>query len=142
MPADPATANSEMLPRPGVIGRGLRLAAGAALLLLAVELLREAPGFLARGVGWQLPNGDWWLLAVASFIYLPRIFDSGFQRRWGTKPQVVALGLLASAAVWDWAADRALWALPLALLVLALMLLFLAYGGVSFLAAGAVATPG
>ncbi len=142
MPADPATDNSEKLPHPGVFGRGLRFAVGAALLLLAVNLLRESPGFLARGAGWRLPNGNWWLLAVASFIYLPRILNNGFQRRWGAKPQVVALGLLAAAAIWDWAADRAFWALPLALLVLALMLLFLAYAGVALLTAGAAATPG
>ncbi|MGH9527937.1 MAG: hypothetical protein ACRD2F_14750 [Terriglobales bacterium] len=120
----------------------MRFAVGAVLLLLIASFLRHSHGFVARGTGWQLPGGDWWLVAVASFIYLPRIFKNGFQRQWGAGPQAVALGLLAAAAVWDWAAYRALWALPLAILVLALIFFFLAYGGVAFLSAGAAATPG
>lgn len=40
MPADRSTANSEKLPRPGVIGRTVRFAAGAALPLLIVNVRR------------------------------------------------------------------------------------------------------
>lgn len=103
--------------------------------------LRQASGFVVQRPGWQLPGGDWWVVAVACFIYLPRIFKNGFQRQWGAWPQAVALGLVAAAALWDWAAYHALWAFPLALLALALILFFLAYAGVAFLAAGAAATP-
>lgn len=78
------------------------------------------------------------MVAVACFIYLPRIFKNGCQRQWGAWPQAVALRL-AAAALWDWSAYHALWALPLALLALALILFFLAYAGVAFLAAGAAA---
>lgn len=142
MPTDAAAANSEVLPRPGILGRGVRFVVGAVLLLLIVSILRGSHGFIARATGWRLPGGDWWVVAVAGFVYLPRIFRNGFQRRWGAKPQAAALAALAAAAVWDRAAYHALWAPPLAILVLALIVFFLVYAGVAFLAAGAAATPG
>jgi hypothetical protein len=65
-----------------------------------------------------------------------------FGGKWGEWVRGVYLALIGGAILWDRMAHGGLWGPPLAWLVLLLILFLLALGGVSFLVAGAAATPG
>ena len=129
------------LPKPGVIGRTVRFAAGGALLYFFVTVLRQASAFLARQPGWRVPQGDWRLAGNICLYALPRVLKDSFDLNW--KWPFLALVVLGGGAI---IADRfeyhALWAWPLGLLVFLLTLLVLGCGGASFLIAGFIARPG
>ncbi|MGH9534234.1 MAG: hypothetical protein ACRD2E_05195 [Terriglobales bacterium] len=175
---DIAEPTPDNLPRPAVLGRAARIILGLVLLFLIAQLLRGAPGFVAAQKGWQIPGGDWWILAIACFLALERVANGGprqlgdarsasgrplpgveaqpqrpagasriarlsrFGRALGARPQVVFVILAALAAGWDRVAYGSLWAAPLGCLLLCLFLYVLGYAGLSFLVAGAAATPG
>lgn len=131
-----------VLPRPGPLGRAIRAAAGAFLLYGFMALLARAGEFLRPLPGWQVPVGDWWMLAIVCWLVLPDSIFDGFRPRLGTRAQSGFVALAAAAVVWSRAGYGYLWALPLALLVLLLLLAVFFYAGVSFLLAGAIAAPG
>lgn len=130
------------LPRPGLLGRAIRAAAGAFLLYGFARLLARAGEFLRPLPGWQAPVGDWWIIAIICWLVLPDSIFEGFRPRLGTRAQYVFALLAAAALVWSRIGYGYLWALPLALLILLLLLTVFFYGGVSFLLAGAIAAPG
>jgi small-conductance mechanosensitive channel len=134
------------LPRPRLIGRLVRFVLGAILLYFFVNILVVIPwqarDFLARQTGWRVPGGAWWIAAILCFLALPTIINSGFSRDWDGWPQVAFLVLAGGAIAWDWLAYGALWAWPLALLVLMLVTYVFAHAGVSYLVAAFAATPG
>lgn len=132
---------NEHLPRPGPIGRTVRFVVGGFLIYFFVGILRQAPGFLARQSGWRLPGGDWWFAGLICLFALPRMLKSGFDLDW-KRLFLALLALAAAAFIADRLAYGALWAWPLGLVVLLLILFVIGYGGLSFLAAGFVATPG
>jgi hypothetical protein len=129
------------LPKPGVIGRTARFAAGGALLYFFVTVLRQASAFLARQPGWRVPAGDWWLAGIICLYGLPRVLKDSFELNWKW-PFLALVVLGAGAIIADRFEDHALWAWPLGLLVFLLTLLVLGYGGASFLLAGFIAAPG
>lgn len=135
-------SNSKDLPRPGTIGRVVRLLLGVLLLFFFAQVARNARGFLVEQQGWHTPGGDWWIVAAICLLALSGIVNDGFSRQWGRRPSVAFLALLVAAAAWDRIAYGALWAAPLGFLVLLLILYVFGHAGLSFLAAAAAATPG
>ena len=112
------------------------------LTKILVEVFSQPQGFLASQRGWSVPGGTWWVGAIACFLALSVVVNSGFSRHWGAWPQAAFLFLAAGAIVWDRQAYGSLWAMPLAFLVLLLITYVLAHAGISFLVAAFAATPG
>lgn len=133
---------TEDYPRPGLIGRAVRLLLGVLLLVFFTNLLRQAPSFLAPQKGWRVPGGDWWIVALACFWVFSGVLNDAFARRWGRWPQLIYLAMVGAAVAWDRTAYGVLWAVPLGSLVLVLVLYVLGQAGLSFLIAGAAAAPG
>lgn len=137
---------SENLPRPGPIGRLVRILLGFVLLYffanIVIQISAKPGGFLAARTGWRIPGGDWWVAALACAFVLPRLVNSGFGSKWGEWVRGVYLAFIGAAILWDRTAHDGLWAAPLAWLVLLLILYVFAHASVSFLVAGVAATPG
>lgn len=130
------------LPRPGPLGRGLRLALGIFLLYNFVIVLLHFEGLVRSLEGWDVPGGNWWLGVALAFYFLSHLVSSTLGRDWGWWPQLV-VGLLALAAVGlDWVIYGSLWAPPLGFLVFLFLAYFLGHVGIAFLVAGLFATPG
>jgi hypothetical protein len=140
MPAVPKTPAA--LPTPRAIGRALRILLGIFLLFSFAQLLRHTAAFLAPRAGWSVPGGNWWLAALFCLLALPVVIDSGFGRRWGAWSPAAYLLLLGAAALWDHAIDGILWARPVSMLALLLLLYVFAHLGISLVVAGVAATPG
>jgi hypothetical protein len=140
MPAAPKI--SAALPTPRTIGRTLRILLGIFLLYSFVQALRHAGAFLAPRADGSVPGGSWWLAAIFCLLALPVVIDSGFGRRWGGWSQAGFLLLLGAVAAWSYAARGILWAMPVSLLVLVLLLYVFAHLGISLVVAGVAATPG
>ena len=138
--------STSQLPQPRLIGRSIRIFFGAILLFFFLNLLVDisfhANGFLVTRPGWSIPGGGWWVAGILCFLALPIVINSGFGRRWGGWPRMVFLFLAAGAILWDRLAYGALWAPPLAILVLLLVAYVLFHAGISYLVAGFAATPG
>lgn len=135
-----ASQNAGTLPRPGPIGRGVRLVLGLALLYLFAGLVSDFPQ-LTDGV--NLANPFTWLGLGYSLYALPEIVGMVFSRRWPARSvRGAAGGALVLAAL----ADLAVTGSPNggAFGVAFGLMLALALGilGGSFLVAAAVAAPG
>lgn len=129
-------------PAPKLAGRALRLVAGLVLAYVLVSILLEAPPFFRPLPGWRVPSGGWWWLALFCWLALPDSLWQGFGLRLGTRGQYGFVLLGGAAVVTDRLAFERLWGWPLALVLLLLMVVVLAWLSVSFLLAGALATPG
>ena len=135
------TVEAGTLPRPGPIGRGVRLAMGLAVLSLLLNTLGNWEGFFALRKGSELPVS---LLVgmVHSFFFFGAVFRRGFGLESAQRGQIILLVLALLAvgfdliAYWDW------WGPPFGALVLSLMVYILGHLGVSFIVAAAFATPG
>jgi uncharacterized membrane protein YphA (DoxX/SURF4 family) len=138
----PDAQSASALPKPGAVGRTLRLVFGAVLLLLCANLLRQAHEFLAPQAGWRIPGGNWWLGGIVCVLALPTLINGGFKRRWGAWPIFVFVLLAGGAIAWDRLVDHRLWAPPLAWLVLLLLLYVFLHAGISFVVGGIAAVPG
>jgi hypothetical protein len=134
------------LPKPGLIGRLVRLVLGGLLLYFLLNIVVVIPwrarDFLAAQTAWNVPGGAWWIAAIVCFLALPIVINSGFGRHWGGWPRVAFLFLAAGAILWDWLAYGAFWAWPLAGLVFLLIAYVFAHAGISYLVAAFAATPG
>lgn len=139
---DGVSQPSPALPRPGLLGRAIRIGAGAVLLYEFGSLLAQARPFLRPLPGWHVPVGGWWVIALLCWLVLPDSLVDSFRPRLGTRAQYIFVVLAVAAVVWSRASYGYLWAPPLALLILLLLLTVFFYGGVSFLLAGAIAAPG
>ena len=129
---------SSGLPRPGPLGRTVRLLAGVILL-----------GFLAFGVHYDpsqplaTPRQSplLYLLIGFVFLHLPSTL-----RYWGLKkgwiPQALWLLAVIIAALVDVTTRGTWWGPVLGVVLVGPGLLFLAYLGVSFLVAAIIAAPG
>ncbi|MDE3137576.1 MAG: hypothetical protein KGL59_13450 [Acidobacteriota bacterium] len=133
------------IPTPKLLGRSVRFFLGATLLFFLAQLVLSIPHaqpFLAPRPGWSIPQGNWWMAAIACFLALGTLVNSGFSRKWGVWPQLFFLFLAAAAIAWDRVADASLWAAPLAVLVLLLAAYVLGHAGISYVVSAFAATPG
>lgn len=130
------------LPRPGALGRGLRLALGILFLYFFLGNLTSFEGYLALREGWDVPGGTWWIAAALGFYFLNDIVGMGFGRAWRWWPQLIFALLALAAATLDLWVYGSLWAPPLGFLVFLLVVYVFAHVGVSHLVAAIFATPG
>lgn len=84
-------------PKPGPIGRVVRLFFGLIVLYFFVQTLTGYSNFVAVGA----PGGTWWLGAAVSFYLLREVIDIGFGRSWGRRSQVAVLALALAFLVLD-----------------------------------------
>jgi len=133
---------NQELPKPGLIGRTVRFLIGGVLLFAFVNELGQAHAVLATQPGWRLPGSWWWLVAIVFSWKIPGMLKDGFGLDWKQWPIAGSLVLAAGAIIWDRLDYGALWAWPLGLLVLLLILFVLLYAGLSYVIVGLVATPG
>lgn len=124
------------------MGRVVRILIGVALAFGLVTLVRQAQSLLRPLPGWRIPGGDWRVVALACLWMLPQVIDDLLGRSFGRWTQVGCLCLLAIAVAVDRVADGVLWAHPLGLLALALMIFVFAAAGLSFLVGGIAGAPG
>lgn len=127
-------------PRPGPIGRIIRLALGSALLLSAYSAAHR----ISAGIPVSSSASDpfYWLAAALSLYFLRDVIDGGFGRSWGRWAQVAVLVLGVAAAGVDVLLQGSVWAPALGWLVNGLMLVVLGYLGLNLVIQALVATPG
>ncbi len=130
---------ANMLARPGIVGRGIRLAAGFGLLALFVATLLDPMDWLSNTAPTSL---GLWFGGALSFYALRRVPDKGFGRSWGRWPQVI-VGLLALIAiVYSLIFSGHWWGRPLGTLIFVLILYVTGHLGLSFVLAGILGQPG
>ncbi len=135
------TVKAGTLPRPGPIGRGVRLVIGLAVLSLLLNTLGNWEIFFEFRKGSELPDS---LLIgmVLSFFFFGEVFRRGFGLESARPGQIVLLALALLAAAFDLIAYGDWWGPAFGGLVLFLMVYMLGHLGVSFIVAAAFATPG
>ena len=82
--------NANTAEPPGLLGRGIRLAAGAALLTLLIMTLMAPGSWISDTIPQSI---GLWFGAALSFYALRGVPDKGFLRSWGRWPQIVVLCL-------------------------------------------------
>ena len=135
-----ASQNADALPRPGPIGRGVRLLLGLCALYFFVGLVAGLPK-LADGL--DLANPLTWLGLGYSLYAIPAIVGMVFSRRWpAQRVRGTVGGALVLAAVADLAAGGSPNGAAFGLASGLLMAGVLGILGVSFVLAAVVAAPG
>ena len=126
------------LPKPGRIGRSVRLLSGVLVLVL----------FLTTAIGYRLgespdPSNPFdWLGLVFLLWFLPHLVNLGFGRRWGQRPRLVGAGVLVAAGLLDLVWSGTFLGPVFEFALVGGLLYVLAHLGVSLLLAGATAAPG
>jgi hypothetical protein len=128
------------LPKPGFIGRLVRLGFGVWLLSGLYILIPD---------GWQglvdtTPPTHWtmWAFIGLAFLVTPYVINIGFTRNWKRLPQIaIALTGVLLVAI-DLALYGSWWAPPLGAFVWAWLAYFAAHLGFSFVLSALIATPG
>ena len=135
------TVKPGTLPRPGPVGRIVRLLMGLLVLRFLAGNVVQFEGFVAPRSSSDLPAS---LLfgSLFAFVLFGEVVRRGIGPRWARPAQMtlaaVLFGVMAIDLVWygDW------WGPPMGLLVFVVIVYTLAHLGVSFLVAAAFATPG
>jgi hypothetical protein len=125
--------------RPGLLGRGVRLVAGMALLALFIETLLDPTDWLRETVP---TSPGLWLGAAICFYVLRGVPDKGFRRSWGRWPQLMVGVLALVAIISNLARSGSWWGQPLGALLLVLILYVTGHLGLSFVLAGILGQPG
>ncbi len=126
------------LPRPGLIGRSIRSAAGLFLLAFLGLILID---YQLAGQS-ILRNPLVWLGTAYSFWSLPDVGSLPFGLNAQQRPRVVAAMLMLSAGLIDLARTESFFGPTLAFALVALIAFAVGIGGLSYLLAGVLAVPG
>ncbi len=129
------------LPKPGLIGRLIRLGLGAAILISLVPGLIQAFPFLSTSTE-PLTHIGLWVAIVLGVLNVNYVVNLGLSHDWGRRPQIVLTALIVAAVIVDLFIYSSLWAPPLGLLVFVWLLLEFVPLGVAFVLAAALGTPG
>ena len=127
------------LPRPGPLGRLLRVTFGVLCLYYVWGLLQVSSNPSAPGIGVRplVLNG-----AIAGLFLVSYVVNIGFSVQWKKWPAMISAVLLASIATYGYGTEgtaetaafaRALWGFELYVF---------SHLGLAFIVAGAIATPG
>lgn len=131
---------SGSLPRPGPLGRLIRVGLGIWLLWFFVLLVTQGPAVL---ISTTVPQSwSFWLVTAFIFWVTPYVINIGFTRRWRRKPQGVVLGIVTTAVVIDLISYGTWWAPPLGVFLLGWLLYISGHLGFSLVLSGLIATPG
>ena len=129
------------LPRPGPIGRAVRLLMGFLVLSQLVQILTQWEGLLAVRRGSDLTS-SFMLLLVLTFFFFGEVHRRGFGLESARGGQLVLFFLAVTVVTFDLLLYRDWWGPPFGVLVLVLTTYVLGHLGVSFLVAAAFRTPG
>lgn len=126
-------------PKPGLIGRTARLAAGILLLWFFALTLRGYGDM----VDLTIPRSPlFWFGVVVCFYGLPQVVDISVGRKWGRRLQLSLVLLALLAMAFDFVRYGQLWGPPLGLLAFGLLAYVTGFAGLSFILAGLLAVPG
>ena len=124
---------------PGILGRGVRLAAGVLLLSLCIMTLMAPRAWISDTMPQSL---GMWFGAMLSFYALRGVPDKGLLRSWGRWPQFVVLSLALLAVGYNLVRLESWWGPPLGVLIFVLILYVTSHLGLSFVLAGILGHPG
>ena len=129
------------LPKPGPIGRLVRLLFGLAIvawllpgLFLSIPALPDAAEFPT--------NLPFWGIVALTLVNMYHVVNLGLGKSWGHQPQGVFLALVGLALVWSVAGYGRIWAPPFAALIVLWLILINLPLGIAFLLSASLATPG
>lgn len=127
------------LPKPGPIGRMIRIVSGCALLYFFIVTLTNFGNFIGLAVP---KHALMWFGVASSFYLLAYVVNVGFTITWGRRLQLILVVVAMAAVVVDFFIYRSFWGPPLGLLLFVLLAYVIGHLGVSFILAGILATPG
>ncbi len=126
------------LPKPGPIGRSVRLALGLVLLYFAVSALTH---YRLGGSPSARDLGVWIGLAYAVY-FLPDVINLGFGRSWGRRPLFVGVTAVGAAGLIDLVSSGTVLGPALGLIVFVLIVYVFTHIGLSLILAAIIAAPG
>jgi hypothetical protein len=127
------------LPKPGPIGRMVRIISGCALLYFFIVTLTNFGDF----VGLIVPKHPlMWLGVALSFYFLAYVVNVGFTITWGRWLQLILVVAAMAAVVLNLSIYGRFWGPLLGLVIFVLLAYVTGHLGVSFILAGILATPG
>ncbi len=126
------------LPKPGPIGRSVRLALGLVLLYFAVYALTQ---YLLGGSPSARDLGVWIGLAYAVY-FLPDVINLGLGRSWGRRPLFVGVTAVGVAGGIDGVSSGTVLGPALGLIVFLLIVYVFTHIGLSLILAAILAAPG
>ena len=126
------------LPKPGPIGRSVRLALGLFLLYFAVSALTQ---YRLGGSPSATDLGVWIGLAFAVY-YLPDVINLGLGRSWGRRPLFVGVTAVGVAGLIDGVSSGTVLGPALGLIVFLLIAYAFTHIGLSMILASIIAAPG
>jgi hypothetical protein len=127
------------LPKPGPIGRMVRIVFGCVLLYFFIETITNFGNF----IGLKIPtNPSMWLGVALSIYFLAYVVNVGFNITWGHWLQLILIAAAVVTVGFDLLFYQSFWGPPLGLLIVALLVYVTGHLGLSFVLAGILATPG
>jgi len=127
------------LPKPGPVGRLVRLAFGL-LCIYYIYSLWTVRGFLPAADGSLQPL--LWNGVVLGLILVSYVVNIGFSRPWKKRPALTSVGLLLGAAGMNYLSSGTLEG-PITAMVLSIWLLYVfGHLGLAFLLSAVIGTPG
>ncbi len=128
------------LPKPGLLGRGLRLVLGVIILLSAFSVARNFDQ-IENAAG--LPGSvGLWVLVVVLFFSMRDVIDVGLNVRWGQKAQLVTLAAGMVFIAVDYIFYARFWAPPLSIFFCLWFMLIAIPLGIALTLAAKLGTPG
>ena len=126
------------LPKPGPIGRSVRLALGLLLLFFAGYALTR------YRLGGSPSAGDLglWIGLGYALYYLPDAINLGFGRAWGRRPQLVAATAVVVAGLIDLVSGGTFLGPAFGLVVVVVIIYAFTHIGLSMIVATIIAAPG
>ena len=130
-------------PKVGPLGRLLRIVLGV-LILYAVfpSFLQHVEAMTQLREGWETPGTGWIVAFVVSVYLLPHTVDRGFTLQLGYRSQLILAVIALGVVGFDLLYYGSLWGPPLGWFILLTIFFVLGHLGLSFIVAGAAATPG
>lgn len=129
---------SGTLPKPGWIGRLVRLLMAALMFYLLYVVYLNFNNFV-KGAPDQ---AILWFMVLLAFFLLSPVVNIGFGKLWGNQPQSWFLIMLYILIMVGILTKNAHWTLETAYLILGLQIYVFSHLGISFLLASILATPG
>ncbi len=128
------------LPRPGLVGRVVRLVFGTMLLYGLFSMVTDGLGLFSSTVA---PRSlDFWVFVAIAFHLTPYVINIGFGRRWRRRPQLVIAVLVLLLIAADFVLYGTWWAPPLGAFMWLWLVYFSAHLGGAFVLSTIIGTPG
>ena len=128
------------LPRPGLVGRVLRLLLGLFLLWSLYIMLTD--GLSLFSLTFAPSSWTFWLFVVFAFHLTPYVVNIAFGTNWRRKPQIFVAAVAACLIAVDFAVYGTWWAPPLGAFLWVWLVYFSAHLGFSLVLSALLGTPG